>query len=116
MMVFEIKKCGDCKCLDYTGFCMSRHEQRDVCCTACGWAQSFSGDALAVAERIWENLTDYCVEDDGETLDEDYRDPILGWYPAHECERMEVWYDIEEKTGVAVAYLMGAAKNPDGTN
>ena len=113
---FEIRKCGDCKCMDYTGFCMERHEQRNKDCTACGWAESFSGDPLTVAKRIWKELEDVLVEDDGDTLDADVEIPVLGWYFAHENDRLEIWHDIEERTGISVAYLMGEAKNPDGTN
>lgn len=113
---FTIEKCGDCKCMDHTGYCVSRREQRDKHCPACGWAESFSGDALTVAKRIWAELEFATVEDDGDTIDVDVRIPVLGWYYAHEADRHEIWHDIEELTGVSVAYLMGFAKNPDGTN
>lgn len=115
-MDFKIETCGDCKCIDRTDFCMARHDQRDELCNACGWAESFSGDALSVARHIWDDLEDVAVEEDGDTLDQDWENPILGWYFAHEADRLEIWHAIEEKTGISVAYLMGEAKNPDGTN
>ena len=116
MRNFTIKKCSDCKCMDHTGFCTSRHEQRDKSCIACGWAESFSGDALTVAERIWRELEDVTVEDDGDTLDINVAIPVLGWYFAHENDRLDIWHDMEEQTGISIAYLMGEADNPDGTN
>lgn len=116
MNEFKIEKCGDCACMDDTEFCMARREQRLGCCSACGWAESFSGDALTVAKHIWEELGLVPVRQDGDTLDSDWENPILGWYFDHEASRLEIWHDIEEKTGISVAYLMGEAKNPDGTN
>lgn len=115
MNEFKIEKCGDCACMDDTEFCMSRHEQRPRWCSACGWAESFSGDALTVAKDIWEELGFVPVKEDGDTIDHDWENPILGWYFVGDS-RLEIWHDIEERTGVSVAYLMGEAKNPDGTD
>lgn len=66
------------------------------------------------AREIWERLGDVLVDDDGRLLDL-FHVPGFGYYPKG-TDREEVWHEIESKYHVSVAYLMGEAKNPDGTN
>lgn len=73
-----------------------------------------AGTPLWVAKRIWNDLEDVTVDDDG-CIDTPLLISELGWYPKG-TEREEIWHDIEERTGISVAYLMGEAKNPDGSN
>lgn len=73
-----------------------------------------AGTPLYVARAAWERLEDVAVDEDG-CLEHDMFIDGIGWLSKGE-EREEVWHDIEEKTGISVAYLMGEAKNPDGTN
>lgn len=69
---------------------------------------------LRKAKEAWDALTDVPVDDDG-CFVEPFRLPYVGWVTAA-TPREEVWHMIEERTGISVAYLMGEAKNPDGTN
>lgn len=73
-----------------------------------------AGTPLSIAKKAWDALTDVPVDDDG-CFVEPFRLPYVGWVTAA-TPREEVWHMIEEQTGVSVAYLMGEAKNPDGTN
>ena len=68
---------------------------------------------IKLAEEAWKSLTDACI-DDNECIDTDWDVANLGHY---ECgtSRYEIWHDIEDTFGVAVAYLMGEAPNPDGS-
>lgn len=73
-----------------------------------------AGTPLWVAKRIWRDLEDVTVDDD-ECIDTPLLISELGWYPKGTF-REDIWHDIEERTGISVAYLMGEAKNPDGSN
>ena len=66
------------------------------------------------AKQAWEALTDVPVDDDG-CFVESFRLPYIGLVLA-ETDREDVWHRIEERLGVSVAWLMGEAKNPDGSN
>lgn len=75
------------------------------------------GTPVADARKVWKELG-YVGIDDGECLDRTFHGT---WYRMRNdypkgTHREEVWHDIEEEFGVSVAYLMGQAKNPDGTN
>lgn len=67
------------------------------------------------AKKIWERLGETPV-DDNECIERYIYVPSSSSYYAAGTHREEIWHDIEEKYGVSVAYLMGQAKNPDGTN
>lgn len=71
-------------------------------------------EQIATAKLIWSTLDDVLVDDDGCLL-EDVQVFHLAKYDKG-TPREEIWHDIEERYGVSVAYLMGQAKNPDGTN
>jgi len=66
------------------------------------------------AKKIWELLGKTPV-DDNECIERIVDIPGLCYY-AIGTHREEIWHDIEERYGVSVAYLMGQAKNPDGTD
>lgn len=66
------------------------------------------------AKKIWKRLGETPV-DDNECIERHIYIPRTCYY-AEGTHREEIWHDIEEKYGVSVAWLMGQAKNPDGTN
>ena len=66
------------------------------------------------ARRRQERLEDVLVDDE-DNIDESVYLYDLGFYPKGTF-REDIWHDIEEQTGISVAFLMGEAKNPDGTN
>lgn len=66
------------------------------------------------ALSAWGYLEDVCVDED-DCIDLDHFVPHLGYYPKGTF-REDIWHDIEDKLRVSVAWLMGEAKNPDGTN
>lgn len=72
---------------------------------------------VSVAKHVWDELEDVCVDDDG-NIDSDF---IINCYPFYRrypkgTLRESIWHDIEDELHVSVAYLMGEAKNPDGTD
>jgi len=69
---------------------------------------------LRDARKVWERLGETPV-DDSERIERCIYIPSVCYYEKG-THREEIWHDIEEKYGVSVAYLMGQAKNPDGTN
>ena len=73
-----------------------------------------AGTPLSRAKRIWERLGDVPVDDE-DNIDESVYFYDLGYYPKGTF-REDIWHDIEGRTGISVAYLMGEAKNPDGSN
>ena len=66
------------------------------------------------AEEVWAALDDVCV-DDYDNIDMPCDLPWLGHYEVGTF-REDIWHDIEDELHVSVAWLMGEAKNPDGTN
>lgn len=69
------------------------------------------------AKEVWKQLEDVCIDDDG-NVDDVVRisaPNFYHWYPKG-TNREDIWHDIEDRLHVSVAYLMGLAKNPDGTN
>ena len=115
-MAYEIKTCGDCEIFWTSGidYCASRSEPRNRVCTACGWAESWSGDELGLAKRIWNELEDVTVDEDN-LIDVDFTNPIVGHFMAGDAYPEDIWREIERRLHVSVAYLMGLAKNPDGS-
>ena len=71
---------------------------------------------LRDARLVWERLGDVPVDDDGRILSVFYAYDQLGRSYNIGTDREEIWHDIEDKLDVSVAWLMGEAKNPDGTN
>lgn len=67
------------------------------------------------AEAAWKQLGDVCVDDDGNIGASVYV-YALGKRYERGTDREEIWHDIEDGLHVSVAWLMGEAKNPDGTN
>ena len=70
---------------------------------------------VSVAERAWESLEDVPVDDEDCITRRTFVRGIFKWYDKG-TSKFDIWHDIESKTRVSVAYLMGEAKNPDGTN
>jgi hypothetical protein len=68
------------------------------------------------ARLVWERLSDVPVDDDGRILDVFYAYDELGRTYNVGTDREDIWHDIEDRLDVSVAWLMGLAKNPDGTN
>ena len=66
------------------------------------------------ALSAWDYLEDVCVDED-DCIDLDHFVPHLGYYPKGTF-REDIWHDIEDKLRVSVAWLMGEAKNVDGSN
>ena len=73
-----------------------------------------AGTPLSIARKIWNEMVDVPLDDDG-SFACSFMLSHIGFIPAG-TELEYVWHLIEEKTGISVAYLMGEAKNPDGTN
>lgn len=71
---------------------------------------------LRDARLVWERLGDMPVDDDGRILSPFYAYDQLGRSYNVGTDREEIWNDIEDRLNVSVAWLMGEAKNPDGTN
>ena len=73
------------------------------------------------AKETWSFLEDVTFVEDEDgwlCLHDDVVIPHLnGGFPYSKgTSNEEIWHDIEEMLGVSVAWLMGEAKNPDGTN
>lgn len=76
-----------------------------------------AGTPLGIAKKAWDALGDVPIDED-ECICQPlspYRSGLRDWYDEG-THREVIWHDIEEQTGISVAYLMGEAKNPDGTN
>ena len=134
----NIDVCKDCRCFNHTGFGCVRLEhmiesgeigrtdyELDKCSAhspACDWARFVGtdfGDSdvltnVIAAKACWNELHDFPTDGDG-CIDEPFFDPYLGMFDSG-CDVEYIWYAIEETYGVSVAWLMGEAKNPDGTN
>lgn len=66
------------------------------------------------AREAWDSLTD-CPIDDNDNIDSSWYVTGVGCYERG-TSRFDIWHDIEDKFGISVAYLMGEAGNPDGSN
>lgn len=66
------------------------------------------------AREAWKSLND-CPIDDGDNIDSDWYVTGVGCYERG-TNRFDIWYDIEEKFGISIAYLLGEAMNPDGSS
>lgn len=67
------------------------------------------------AKAAWKRLEDVPVDDNGNIEDRVWMFQLERVYEKG-TNREEIWHDIEDMLHVSVAYLMGEAKNPDGTN
>lgn len=76
-----------------------------------------AGSPIGRAKKAWRALGEIPIDDNERIVGNlsSYRSGLMDWYESG-THREDIWHDIEEQTGVSVAYLMGQAKNPDGTN
>lgn len=70
---------------------------------------------VSVAKNAWESLEDVPVDDEDCITRRTFIRGIFRWYDKG-TSKFDIWHDIESETRVSVAYLMGQAKNPDGSN
>ena len=97
---------GKVKCQEAV---MSWHE-----CTLDATGVDIGQPMVRAAKRAWTQLGKAQFDDDGNLLYNFGIGDIGYWCKG--TNREQIWHDIERNTHVSVAWLMGQAKNPDGTN
>lgn len=137
--MYEIRTCGRCmcRCWDHDGCARLEHmirsgeisssdydpEDCKADSPACDWARYVGvdfGDSdkltnIIAAKAVWKELEDVTV-DENNVNDVPFFDPYLGVFEAGDTYPEDIWYEIEDVFRVSVAWLMGMADNPDGSN